>query len=188
VQAQNILAHNVSPDWVREFVRRDWIKWDARLLGARFIERPYRWREVADFTPMQKEILAAAADFDMKDGLSIPVRMKRSLGGVVLSAARLKDVDELSQVTSDVSLDVLWRSLMLNGFQPDYHLGAQLFTPRQREILRYVAREMSNQEIAAACGISAETVKEMLSRMARKINVRGRVGLVAHGFRTRALY
>ena len=187
VQAQNILAHNVPHDWVREYVRRDWIKWDVRFLGARFYERPYRWREVENFTPMQKEILAAAADWGMKDGLSTPVRMKRCLGGVVLSAPRLKDVEELSEVMSNVCLDVLAHSLMVNGLRPDVHLRGQLFTPRQREILRYVAREMSNEEIGVACGISPETVKEMLSRMARKIGVRGRVGLVAHGFKTRAL-
>ena len=58
-------------------------------------------------------------------------------------------------------------------------------TPRETQVLREVARGLSNREIAAALGISIETVKEHLQHLLRKIALDDRtqaaVWAVRHG-------
>lgn len=53
-------------------------------------------------------------------------------------------------------------------------------TDRQREIVRWVARGMSNKQIARQLGISPETVKTHLQHVFEREGVHGRVALLAN--------
>jgi DNA-binding NarL/FixJ family response regulator len=50
-------------------------------------------------------------------------------------------------------------------------------SPREREIVAAVARGLSNRDIAMATGIAQQTVKNHLSTIFHKLNVRSRVQL-----------
>ena len=50
-------------------------------------------------------------------------------------------------------------------------------SPREREIVAAVARGLSNRDIASATGIAQQTVKNHLSTIFHKLNVRSRVQL-----------
>ncbi|ELP64589.1 LuxR C-terminal-related transcriptional regulator [Streptomyces turgidiscabies] len=56
---------------------------------------------------------------------------------------------------------------------------SRALTEREREILAKVATGATNREVAAALGISAETVKSSLTSSMRKLGARNRVALVA---------
>lgn len=50
-------------------------------------------------------------------------------------------------------------------------------SPREREIVAAVARGLSNRDIASVTGIAQQTVKNHLSSIFQKLNVRSRVQL-----------
>jgi DNA-binding NarL/FixJ family response regulator len=54
---------------------------------------------------------------------------------------------------------------------------ARIFSARELDVLRMVARGMRNREVAAKLFISEATVKVHLSRIFRKLNIRSRVEL-----------
>ena len=54
---------------------------------------------------------------------------------------------------------------------------ADRFTPKEREVLRWLAQGHSNREIAATMGIDEATVKAHLGRMLRKASATNRVEL-----------
>ncbi len=58
----------------------------------------------------------------------------------------------------------------------------QEVTPREQEVAALIALGMSNGEIAAGLGISAETVKKHVWSMMTRLNVNSRVliGIIAH--------
>ena len=51
------------------------------------------------------------------------------------------------------------------------------FSPRERQIVRFIVEGCANQEIANRMGLRLQTVKNHLSRIYRKVNVPNRVQL-----------
>ena len=64
-------------------------------------------------------------------------------------------------------------------------VGPVRFSPRERQVVRFIMDGYSNQDIASALGLRIQTVKNHLSRIYRKLGVPNRVQLavfaVGHG-------
>jgi DNA-binding NarL/FixJ family response regulator len=58
--------------------------------------------------------------------------------------------------------------------------GTSLLSPREEEVVRYVATGMRNAEVAKKLSISEQTVKVHLNAIFRKLGVRDRVQLVLY--------
>ena len=78
--------------------------------------------------------------------------------------------------------DAAPRPLSTPAHAPSPALAAEL-TEREAEVLRLVARAMSNAEIAAALFIGEATVKTHVSNVLQKLGARDRVAAVVHAHR-----
>lgn len=66
---------------------------------------------------------------------------------------------------------------------PVANTDADVLTPRELEVVRHVARGLSNNEIAAATGVSVSSVKAHLASVQGKVGARNRVEIVTWAFR-----
>ncbi len=94
-------------------------------------------------------------------------------------------VETLMDAIRTVAADDVWLPASLQT-----HLATQLrspgtttLTPREEEVLRYVAMGLRNAEVAEKLSISEETVKTHLNRIFRKLGVRDRVELALQAAR-----
>jgi DNA-binding NarL/FixJ family response regulator len=63
-------------------------------------------------------------------------------------------------------------------------LSVDPLTPREKQIAEAAARGLTNRQIGAEFGISAETVKRHLASIYSKLSLRGRVALAIHVVRS----
>ncbi len=94
-------------------------------------------------------------------------------------------VDTLMDAIRRVAQGEVWLPLSLQA-----HVVAQLrrprmglLSPREEEVVRYVARGLRNAEIATALAITEQTVKTHMTSIFRKLDVRSRVDLLLYARR-----
>jgi DNA-binding NarL/FixJ family response regulator len=66
-----------------------------------------------------------------------------------------------------------------DGRHPPRAAGRAALSPREREVLRLVARGATNREVAEELGVQAETVKTLIARIFAKLGVRRRAEAVS---------
>jgi two-component system, NarL family, response regulator LiaR len=95
-------------------------------------------------------------------------------------------VESLMEAIRRVASDEVWYPASLQT-----HMAAQLrapamnaLSPREEDVLRWVAVGLRNAEVAEKLAISEETVKTHLNRIFRKLGVRDRVELALYAART----
>jgi DNA-binding NarL/FixJ family response regulator len=71
---------------------------------------------------------------------------------------------------------------VLNGVDPRPGLADEL-TPREQEVLRLVARGLSNREIAAELVLGEETVKSHVGSILGKLGLAGRAQVASAALR-----
>lgn len=75
------------------------------------------------------------------------------------------------------------REVVENGYKhTEKHMGGEYIglTQREKEIIRLIAQEKTNQEIAAELFVSVETVKSHRKNLMTKLNVKSIAGLVKY--------
>jgi DNA-binding NarL/FixJ family response regulator len=102
-------------------------------------------------------------------GLNEAVRDAGGQGGILKSGAVSELVDALRAVASRRAR----RGHATSGG------GRSLLSPRERQVLRLVARGRTNREIAADLGVGPETVKTLLARAFAKLGAHRRAEAVA---------
>lgn len=81
-------------------------------------------------------------------------------------------------------LDRFADRLPAEGGQPVHHESLDVLTPREREVLKIVARGHSNTEIADRIYVSETTVKTHIRRILTKLDLRDRVQAVVLAYET----
>ncbi|MEX2542136.1 MAG: PAS domain S-box protein [Trueperaceae bacterium] len=117
----------------------------------------------------------------------VPVPLNGKHGSLVMFfdiTERKRSEDELMQAIQDVMQDASWFSRSVVERLAEIRAGtvdttrvAEL-TRRERQVLERVARGRSNAEIASELGIAAQTVRNYITSVYEKIDVRSRVEAV----------
>jgi two-component system NarL family response regulator len=91
-------------------------------------------------------------------------------------------VEEIVACIERVVGDLLWIPANISAKLAN-RLSRNELSPRERDVLGFLAAGKSNKEIAAALSIAESTVKAHVDHILKKLEVRGRTEAAALGFR-----
>ena len=180
-----LYERGMPPEWMRRYLERDFDLIDPVSTAAT------TRNEVGTLGELLKQLtvndvgrlfVEEATRMGLTDGLAIPtsgLRHARGFFGVDNVAA-----EDLAKVDRSLMCAVAQHAhLRIDRIEEEHGAGIDGLSPREAEILNWVAAGKSNPETAMILGISEATVGTHLRRLFTKLGVHDRVSAVLAGFK-----
>jgi LuxR family quorum sensing-dependent transcriptional regulator len=166
---------NTRPqDYIDRYEERNYVVRDPVVTELRHTVRPFSWSDVLrrrKLTRGDKRIIEEAHEFDVNDGLIVPIVTLSGSLSVFSPCGRNPDLSpdarRAVELISLYSHEALKRKLLEQSRYSEVHTP---LTPREREVMRWVAAGKSDLEIAAILSISPATVTIHVERAKRKLD------------------
>ncbi|WP_299772440.1 LuxR family transcriptional regulator [uncultured Tateyamaria sp.] len=181
--AVNVNADGFSEEWVCHYVEQKLYTIDPITEFAQSVTAPFRWsniRNLVRLTVDQKRYLNDMRDAGVGDGLAFQVfgpGVRNGYVGLGVNAAGDFPSDALVLDFQVVAQAGHIRYCELN---PTSFSGVDL-SPRERQILRWIARGKSNSSIADILLLSPHTVDTLVRRIFSKLGVTDRTTAAVKG-------
>ena len=143
-------------------------------------------RKFMDFlvTRNRQYLAGVSADFGLSNGLAFPIPESQGpVGFVWIAGAPADTVESEMPILHLMALYAFDRVRRLRGMACD----PMPLTPREREVLTWVARGKSAWEIGEILAIAKRTVDEHVQKTCRKLNAANRTQAVAVALRERLI-
>ena len=180
-----LYERGMPPEWMRRYLERDF-----DLIAPVSTAATTR-NEVGTLGELLKQLtvndvgrlfVEEATRMGVTDGLAIPtsgLRHARGFFGIDNVAA-----EDLAKVDRSLMRAVAQHAhLRIDRIEEEHGAGIDGLSPREAEILNWVAAGKSNPETAMILGISEATVGTHLKRLFTKLGVHDRVSAVLAGFK-----
>ncbi|UWQ20709.1 LuxR family transcriptional regulator [Jannaschia sp. W003] len=169
--------HGYPRAWAIAFYRNRWDRDDPSVPLATALGRPFLWRDIpalTDLTRAQRAVIEGAAAVGVRDGLSFRVHGPRGRHGYVGlgfgAEPRQPEPGEIFEIYAAAQM----AHLRLLELVPDTREPLGDLSAREREVLQWLVRGLSNAAIAREIGVSAHTVDTLVRRIFAKLGVRDR--------------
>jgi len=185
-----ICATHFDPEWAARYREEHYFHDDPIVQACLYSSTPIIWTDrsqVAITSPRQNQIMTEAGDFHLVLGFSIPAHGYKGEFGI-FSATSSQPENEFPKIVDAyghiVHLAALYyHSTLLRRWPPQVALtGGKKLTPRETEVLQWVALGKTSWEISVILGISERTVKTHLEHIMGRLNVKTRAHAVAEAF------
>ncbi|WP_337267847.1 helix-turn-helix transcriptional regulator [Oryzifoliimicrobium ureilyticus] len=188
-----VLAQKWPAAWLQQYAEKNYAKNDPLMRHLPTVDRPFRWRGVLSklndgvrYSRVNK-LIKEAARYGLEDGYVFPIHGSHGIIGRFTIAGKPIDLTQLEISLFDAAAKAaFWTITELNNAEPPKHpreISEAWLTPRQAEILNYLAEGMTSIEIAERLHISTHTVDWYMTGLQGKLNARNRQHAVALAFR-----
>lgn len=190
----NILLNNRPVDYLENYAKQNHVAHDPVITHLRQSLRAFSWSEVRESRRLSKKetlIIEEARDFQSTDGLIIPIIT--GPGGLTVFApcGRDPELTQRSRAAVEMITCASHQALMrANARAQTDRLGApdrKLLSPREREVLNWVAAGKTDREIAIILSISPTTVLALVQSAQRKLGTYKRQVAVIEAMRRREI-
>ena len=181
------IMRNYPEDWMKFYVENGFMAIDPLKKIAYQARRAVLWCDVPrqmELDPQQKRCFYGGIEAGLYSGIGVPFHGPYGeLAGIGIASSdrRLRTSDTVVRKLEVMSMQFHVAHLALS-LPPIAQARARL-TPRQREVLLWVAKSKSNWDIGQILGISENTVHFTLKECARRLGTTSRVGSVLKAIR-----
>lgn len=182
-------AQTNFPDaWVKKWVENDYMFHDPILQYCLLSNAAYTWEVAYKYASKTgKRILDEGRDFNLINGLAIPVKIPFRPTGVISLSHDNLDLSE-SEVAAVQLLCIHAYTHILSMLPSNMIAPAFSLTERESEVLHYAAAGKTNWEIGKILGISEQVAKEHMGNISRKMGSANRAHSVTLAIRSGAIF
>lgn len=166
-------------DFVEAYFSGNFLAIDPVVERAYHRAMPYRWRQVGDLKPLTESeqfYMQQLDDAGISDGIAVPLFGPH--GKVGFAGFGMKHGKGDLSPHEMQELQLLAYHLYTHYLDKGEETAVPMLSPREREVLQWIAVGKSNSVIADILGISEHTVDSLLRRAYRKLNVTTRAAAV----------
>jgi len=182
-----LLMNNRPTEYTEHYIEQNYVVRDPVVTELRQTVDPYSWsdiRERRDLGKADQRIMDEARDFDVRDGLIIPIVTLSGTMSIFSPCGREPNLSRRARSAMEIigiySYQALSRALVKR--QRD-EIAHRPLTPREREILQWVAAGKSDDEIGEILSISAATVTAHVENSKRKLDAFKRTYAIVQAIR-----
>ena len=172
-----IRTQDFPADWVAHYLEHHLFEHDPIVALAARTSRPFFWRDIRDLvalTGLEERVIRDLESADLGDGLSLQVSGPNFRNGYLgLGFGRDKPRIPESRVFEFKCVAQI-AHLRYCELVEDTEDAAETLTPREREVLNWIARGKSNGVIADILDVSRHTVDTLVRRIFDKLDVTDR--------------
>jgi LuxR family quorum sensing-dependent transcriptional regulator len=182
-----IWLNNRPAEYVERYAEKNYVIHDPIVKELRRNTRPYSWSDVRDGRGLKKSertIIDEGREFGAHDGLIIPIISLSGSRALFSPCGREPDLTPRARAALELigiySHHALMRALVERQRDETAHTP---LTPREREILQWVASGKTDEEIADILSISTTTVTSHVENAKQKLDAFRRTYAVVQAIR-----
>ncbi len=171
--------------WEARYFSRGYFRHDACLKHLAHTNEAFSWEELlrsgcAD--KVGKRIFDEASEYRAKQGVVVPIRTADNQLSIVVLMGEHADVSDDAIAAIEVA-SIYFRQCGRDIYNANANIRPTSFSPRQREIIQWLAQGKRNAEIADIMGLSVKTVDNHIDRAKRSRNLTTQPQLVLTAFK-----
>lgn len=182
-----IMLNNRPPEFTERYFERNYLANDPCISELRRNLNPYSWNDLRNRRKMSKAertILDEAGEFGINDGFVIPIVTLSGSTSLFCPCGPQPDLSPRARAAIELigiySNNALRRALM--RLQQD-RVERTPLTPREREILQWVAAGKTDEEIGEILSLGTTTVTSHVENAKRKLDAFRRTYAVVQAIR-----
>jgi LuxR family quorum sensing-dependent transcriptional regulator len=178
-QIANVVLHHWPEQWSQRYFSQGYLFDDPAIQRVTSSIDPFLWSELADDRPSAKRIMGEAKEFHLGFGFTVPMlTLDGQSAGFSIASDRGELPPHYRGRLQLLAMYAFARALSLADMPPKVKL-----TPREADVLRWIAEGKSDWEIGMILRISEHTVDKMARQVRAKFNATNRTQAVALALR-----
>ncbi|MDD3019966.1 MAG: LuxR family transcriptional regulator [Alphaproteobacteria bacterium] len=178
------IFHNYPEDWQKYYAEKNFERIDPVIKFGAMASRPFRWDDLINKMKLsQKQInfFNQGEEAGLYNGVAIPIRGSRAqLSGIALASSEKVDACDrrLDLINAYCQQFFLCYKRMFAKDPVLSNISGELLSPKEGEILTWVANGKTDEEIAIILSISRHTVDTHIRHIFQKLDVTNRIQAV----------
>lgn len=181
---QRILAKGWPIGWTELYVKEGLAAFDPVPRYAAQTMDPFTWSE-APYDPVREckadYVMKRAVDFQLAEGFCVPIHTDDGPGSVVSLGGERPELT--GSIRSAMHLISLYSFHRMKSLLKTKQIKNRVLSPRERDVLAWVAAGLTSAAVAEKLGLSETTVLTHITSAQRKLNAPNRIATVVAALR-----
>jgi LuxR family quorum sensing-dependent transcriptional regulator len=186
-QAECLLMNTRPREYVANYIEKNHVARDPAVTELRRTLSPFSWSDIRErrgLTRPELRIIDEAREFDVRDGMTIPIVTRSGTITLFCPCGRDPNVSQRARAAVEIIGIYANHALKRAVLQQQRTEAVRTpLTPREREIMQWVASGKTDDEIADILSISTTTVTTHVEHAKQKLDAFRRTYAVVQAIR-----